>query len=159
MRDCLKEESMRTFDLTPLFRTTVGFDRMDQLLNAAMQLESKATSYPPYNIARAGEDAYRITLAVAGFGEDNLDITVQENRLTVTGRSDESSDTVEYLHRGIAGRAFERRFQLADHIKVTGARMENGLLHIELMREIPEALKPRTIAIETGQNKELSAAK
>ena len=150
---------MRTFDLTPLFRTTVGFDRMDQLLNAAMQLESKATSYPPYNIARAGEDAYRITLAVAGFGEDNLDITVQENRLTVTGRSDESSDTVEYLHRGIAGRAFERRFQLADHIKVTGARMENGLLHIELMREIPEALKPRTIAIETGQNKELSAAK
>ena len=150
---------MRTFDLTPLFRTTVGFDRMDQLLNAAMQLESKATSYPPYNIARAGEDAYRITLAVAGFGEDNLDITVQESRLTVTGRSDESSDTVEYLHRGIAGRAFERRFQLADHIKVTGARMENGLLHIELMREIPEALKPRTIAIETGQNKELSAAK
>ncbi len=150
---------MRTFDLTPLFRTTVGFDRMDQLLNAAMQLESKATSYPPYNIARAGEDAYRITLAVAGFGEDNLDITVQENRLTVTGRSDESSDTVEYLHRGIAGRAFERRFQLADHIKVTGARMENGLLHIELMREIPEALKPRTIAIQTGQNKELSAAK
>ena len=150
---------MRTFDLTPLFRTTVGFDRMDQLLNAAMQLEGKATSYPPYNIARAGEDAYRITLAVAGFGEDNLDITVQESRLTVTGHSDESSESVEYLHRGIAGRAFERRFQLADHIKVTGARMENGLLHIELMREIPEALKPRTIAIQTGQNQELTAAK
>ena len=150
---------MRTFDLTPLFRTTVGFDRMDQLLNAAMQLENKATSYPPYNIARAGEDAYRITLAVAGFGEESLDITVQESRLTVTGHNEESSDSVEYLHRGIAGRAFERRFQLADHIKVTGARIENGLLHIELVREIPEALKPRTIAIETGMAKELSAAK
>ena len=150
---------MRTFDLTPLFRTSVGFDRMDQLLNAAMQLENKTTSYPPYNIARAGEDAYCITLAVAGFGEDNLDITVQESRLTVTGKHDDESDAVEYLHRGIAGRAFERRFQLADHIKVTGARMDNGLLHIDLMREIPEALKPRTIAIQAGETKELSAAK
>lgn len=150
---------MRTFDLTPLFRTTVGFDRMDQLLNAAMQLETKASTYPPYNIARAGEDAYRITLAVAGFSEADLDITVQENRLTVTGKSGEDAETLEYLHRGIAGRAFERRFQLADHIKVTDARMENGLLHIELAREIPEALKPRTIAIATGPAKELSAAK
>jgi molecular chaperone IbpA len=150
---------MRTFDLTPLFRTTVGFDRMDQLLNAAMQLETKASTYPPYNIARAGEDAYRITLAVAGFAEADLDITVQEHRLTVTGKSGEDAETLEYLHRGIAGRAFERRFQLADHIKVTGARRENGLLHIELAREIPEALKPRTIAIATGPAKELSAAK
>lgn len=150
---------MRTFDLTPLFRTTVGFDRMDQLLNAAMQLETKASTYPPYNIARAGEDAYRITLAVAGFAEADLDIIVQEHRLTVTGKSGEDAEALEYLHRGIAGRAFERRFQLADHIKVTGARMENGLLHIELAREIPEALKPRTIAIATGPAKELSAAK
>jgi len=136
---------MRNYDLTPLFRTSIGFDRMGQLLDAAMQLESKANSYPPYNIARAGDDAYRITLAVAGFGEADLDVTVQENRLTVTGRTADEGGEVEYLHRGIAGRAFERRFQLADHIEVTGARMDNGLLHIELMREIPEALKPRTI--------------
>ena len=150
---------MRNYDLTPLFRTSIGFDRMGQLLDAAMQLESKANSYPPYNIARAGEDAYRITLAVAGFGEADLDVTVQENRLTVTGRTADEGSEVEYLHRGIAGRAFERRFQLADHIQVTGARMDNGLLHIELMREIPEALKPRTISINTGSPKELSAAK
>jgi len=150
---------MRTYDLTPLFRTSIGFDRMGQLLDAAMQLENKASSYPPYNIVRAGEDAYRITLAVAGFGEEDLDVTVQENRLTVTGRNAEASEELQYLHRGIAGRAFERRFQLADHIQVTDARMDNGLLHIELVREIPEALKPRTIAISRGAAKELSAAK
>lgn len=150
---------MRNYDLTPLFRTSIGFDRMGQLLDAAMQLENKASSYPPYNIERAGEDAYRITLAVAGFSEADLDITVQENRLTVTGKITDEGAEAEYLHRGIAGRAFERRFQLADHIEVTGARMDNGLLHIGLVREIPEALKPRTIAIGTGPTKELSAAK
>jgi len=150
---------MRNYDLTPLFRTSIGFDRMGQLLDAAMQLESKAKSYPPYNIERAGEDAYRITLAVAGFAEADLDITVQENRLTVSGKNADEGTEAEYLHRGIAGRAFERRFQLADHIQVIGARMDNGLLHIELVREIPEALKPRTIAISAGETKELSAAK
>ena len=150
---------MRNYDLTPLFRTSIGFDRMGHLLDAAMQLESKANSYPPYNIVRAGDDAYRITLAVAGFAEADLDITVQENRLTVTGRNADEEKSVEYLHRGIAGRAFERRFQLADHIEVTGARLDNGLLHIGLVREIPEALKPRTIAIGSSRTEELSAAK
>jgi molecular chaperone IbpA len=150
---------MRTYDLTPLFRTSIGFDRMGHMLDAAMQLESKAKSYPPYNIVRAGEDAYRITVAVAGFAEEDLDVTVQENRLTVSGRGEADAPEVEFLHRGIAGRAFERRFQLADHICVTDARIENGLLHIELVREVPEALKPRSIAIQRGSTKELSAAK
>jgi molecular chaperone IbpA len=150
---------MRTYDLTPLFRTSIGFDRMGHLLDAAMQLESKAKSYPPYNIVRAGEDAYRITLAVAGFAEEDLDVTVQDSRLTVTGRSESEEAETEFLHRGIAGRAFERRFQLADHIEVNDARLVNGLLHIELVREIPEALKPRSIAIQRGSTKELSAAK
>jgi len=150
---------MRNYDLTPLFRTSIGFDRMSHLLDAAMQLESKAKSYPPYNIVRAGDDAYRITLAVAGFADEDLDVVVQENTLTVTGRNEDEAGEVEFLHRGIAGRAFERRFQLADHIQVMDARLDNGLLHIELVREVPEALKPRTIAIQHGRAKELSAAK
>ena len=140
---------MRTYDLTPLFRTSIGFDRMSRLMDAAMKLEDSAKGYPPYNIAKKGEDTYRITLAVAGFSESDLQITAHENTLTISGKNNAEEDDLRYLHRGIAGRAFERRFQLADHVKVRGAKLENGLLHIEMEREIPEALKPRNIAIQT----------
>jgi molecular chaperone IbpA len=138
---------MRAFDMTPLFRTSVGFDRMTRLMDAAIQMENATKTYPPYNIERADENEYRITLAVAGFAEEELSIESKENTLTVTGRHKDAESKIEYLHRGIAGRAFERRFQLADHIKVLGAHLENGLLHIALEREIPEALKPRLIPI------------
>jgi len=141
---------MRTMDLTPLLRATVGFDRMMSLLDATTRLDESALSYPPYNIEKTGEDAYRIVMAVAGFGDDEIDVTVKENSLLVTGKKDKP-ETGEgaYLYRGIATRAFERRFDLADHIRVTGARLENGLLFIELAREVPEAMKPRSIKIET----------
>ncbi len=138
---------MRTYDLTPLFRTSVGFDRMSRLLDSALQLESTTKGYPPYNIVKHGENRYRITLAVAGFSERDLNIETHEGRLKVTGETQAEEEGVEYLHRGIAGRRFERIFQLADHIHVVGARLENGLLHIELERVIPEALKPRRIPI------------
>ncbi|HET8727093.1 MAG TPA: Hsp20 family protein [Alphaproteobacteria bacterium] len=141
---------MRTFDLSPLFRSTVGFDRMSRLLDTAMQLDDSALAYPPYNIEKRGDDLYRITMAVAGFGEDDLEVTQTENTLIVSGKAKKQDEPAAYLYRGIAGRAFERRFQLADYIRVTGASLENGLLHIELAREVPEALKPRTIAIENG---------
>lgn len=140
---------MRTYDLTPLFRTSIGFDRMSRLMDAALKLEDTAKGYPPYNIAKKGEHDYRITLAVAGFDERDLDITAFENTLIIKGKSSVEEEGLRYLHRGIAGRSFERRFQLADHVKVRGARLENGLLNIELEREIPEALKPRSIAIQT----------
>ncbi|MBT5048915.1 MAG: Hsp20 family protein [Rhodospirillaceae bacterium] len=138
---------MRTFDFSPLFRSTVGFDRMPQLMEAAMKGADQSDGYPPYNIEKQGEDSYRISLAVAGFGPDDIEITAKENTLVVQGRikSDEGEQT--YLHRGIAGRAFERSFQLAEHIRVVGADLENGLLHIDLAREVPEALKPRQIEI------------
>lgn len=141
---------MRSIDLTPLMRATVGFDRMMNMLDSANRVDEGALSYPPYNIEKTGEDAYRIVMAVAGFGEDEMDVTVKENSLTVTGKK-EKPETGEdaYLYRGIATRAFERRFDLADHIRVTGARLENGLLFIELVREVPEAMKPRTIKVET----------
>ena len=140
---------MRTYDLTPLFRTSIGFDRMSRLMDAALKLEDSAKGYPPYNIAKKGEDTYQITLAVAGFSEADLQITAHENTLTIAGKITSEEDDLRYLHRGIAGRAFERRFQLADHVKVRGAKLENGLLHVEMEREIPEALKPRNIAIQT----------
>jgi len=141
---------MRTLDLTPLLRATVGFDRMTSLLDAATRVDESALSYPPYNIEKTGEDAYRIVMAVAGFGEDEIEVTVKETSLLVTGKKDKpESGEATYLYRGIATRAFERRFDLADHIRVTGARLENGLLFIELAREVPEAMKPRTIKIET----------
>lgn len=144
---------MRTIDFTPVFRSTIGFDRMARLVDAAYQAsESSAqNSYPPYNIEKLDEDSYRITMAVAGFGESDIDVTVKENSLTVSGKveKDESTPAQTYLHRGIATRAFERKFDLADHIVVTGAAMENGLLHIDLVREVPEEKKPRTIAIGT----------
>lgn len=138
---------MRAIDLSPLFRSTVGYDRMMRLLDAA-QSDVNGASYPPYNILKLGDDAYSITMAVAGFAESELDITVHENKLVVTGQSAKTEEEgAQYLHRGIANRSFERRFDLADHIKVKDARLENGLLHIDLVREVPEALKPRKIAI------------
>jgi molecular chaperone IbpA len=140
---------MRSIDLSPLFRATVGFDRMMNMVDAASRLDESALSYPPYNIEKTGEDAYRIAMAVAGFAEEDLDITVKESSLTITGRKTKADDEAKgkFLHRGIANRAFERRFDLADHIKVTGAGLENGLLFIDLVREIPEAMKPRAIKI------------
>lgn len=136
---------MNTLDLSPLFRSTVGFDRVSRLLEGAL---NDAPAYPPYNIEKLSEDDYRIVMAVAGFAEDDLTITVKENSLQVDGKQDDQGGDVQYLHRGIAGRAFSRKFELADHIQVRGAKLENGLLVIDLQREIPEALKPRTIAIQ-----------
>jgi molecular chaperone IbpA len=142
---------MRTFDLTPLFRSTVGFDRMSELLDAAMRADDSQLSYPPYNIEKTGTDQYRITMAVAGFGLDDLSIVSQENSLLISGKAqDAAAQQVAVLHRGIARRAFQRRFELADHIKVAGASLENGLLHVELVRDVPEEQKPRTIAINAG---------
>ncbi|WP_207476776.1 Hsp20 family protein [Arenibaculum pallidiluteum] len=141
---------MRSYDLSPLFRSTIGFDRMTRLLETALKADDSTVSYPPYNIEKTGEDAYRITMAVAGFGAEDLEITSQENTLVIAGRNKKETEQGQFLYRGIAGRAFERRFQLADHIKVLGAHLENGLLHVELVREIPETLKPRSIRIETA---------
>ncbi len=137
------------FDLTPLFRTSIGFDRMAQLLDQANRID-QTPSYPPYNIESIDENNYRITLALAGFSDQDLTITSEQNTLTVKGKK-ESDVEGKFIHRGIANRSFERRFQLADHVKVKAANMINGLLHIELEREIPEAMKPRTIAIGTEQ--------
>ena len=141
---------MRSFDLSPLFRHSVGFDRLDELFETAFRNASKETSYPPYNIAKTGEDTYRITLAVAGFGEDELEIISKENLLTVRGKAAESDKDVAYLHRGIAKRAFEHRFQLADYVRVNGANLTNGLLDVDLVRELPERMKPQQIAIGSG---------
>ncbi len=141
---------MRSTDLSPLYRATVGFDRMMNLLDAAGRADNSAPSYPPYNIEKSGEDAYRIVMAVAGFGEEDLDITIEASSLIIAGKKAKSEEaTGPYLHRGIAQRSFERRFDLADHIKVTGAKLENGLLFVELIREIPEAMRPRSIKIES----------
>ena len=139
------------FDLTPLYRTGVGFDRLAQMLNEQNNFDTPA--YPPYNIERTGDDTYRITMAVAGFSVDELEIEVKSNGLTITGKKSDTAEKPEYLHQGIAARSFERRFQLADHVEVTGAEIENGLLHVDLKREIPEAMKPRTIAIKGAKTK------
>jgi molecular chaperone IbpA len=146
---------MRTFDLTPFHRSTVGFDRLFSLLDQVNGGESAAQSYPPYNIERTAENAYRVSIAVAGFGEAELVIEAAENTLFVKGEKADSANQngAELLYRGIAGRSFERRFQLADHVVVTGARLEHGLLHIDLVRELPEAMKPRQIAISTSAAK------
>ncbi len=143
---------MRNFDLSPLYRSTVGFDRLGSMLDQLLSGDAPVPSYPPYNIEKTGEDAYRISIAVAGFGEDDLNIEVKDQSLTITAKKREVAEDKQphYLHRGIAERGFERRFQLADHMKVTGAALENGLLHIDLVREVPEALKPRTVAITNG---------
>ncbi len=148
---------MSTFDLTPLFRSTVGFDRMMSLLDSAGRTDEQA--YPPYNIEKVGDDAYRVTMAVAGFGEEDLSIVAQGNSLVIAGKQKREEKKADYLYRGIAGRAFERRFQLADHIKVTGAELANGLLHVDLVREVPEAMKPRTIKVTASQPKQVLDAK
>lgn len=135
-----------TLDFAPLFRTAIGFDRMARLANSAQETAT-AQSYPPYNIERTGDDSYRLTMAVAGFSEDELELVVRDNTLLITGRVKAEDNNGEVLYRGIAGRAFERRFVLADHIVVEGADLKNGLLHVGLKRIVPEALKPRRIAI------------
>ncbi|MDQ4062141.1 MAG: Hsp20 family protein [Pseudomonadota bacterium] len=139
---------MRTFDFAPLSRSSVGFDRLFDLLEDTLRFEPE-DHFPPYNIERTGEDVYRIVLAVAGYTPDEITITAQQNMLTVAGRKAEKQGG-EFFHRGISGRAFERRFSLADHVKVTNAGLENGLLVIELVREVPEAMKPRRIEIGSG---------
>ena len=140
---------MSSYDFAPLFRTAIGFDRLARLATTA-QAAAEAPSYPPYNIEKTGEDTYRLTMAVAGFGSDDIDLTVKENTLFVTGKVASESQQGELLYRGIAGRAFERRFVLADHIVVENADLQNGLLHVGLRRVVPESLKPRRISIGAG---------
>jgi molecular chaperone IbpA len=138
---------MRNLDLSPLFRSTVGFDHLDKLFESAFRDAGRDNTYPPYNIVKLGQDQYRISMAVAGFSERDLDVTAHGGLLTVKGQIQEPEKGVEYLHRGIAQRSFEHRFQLADHVKVVGAKLRDGLLDIELQREVPEAMKPRKIEI------------
>lgn len=151
---------MRTLDFAPLYRSTIGFDHLGSLLDAVAQREQNQPSYPPYNIERLDKDQYRISMAVAGFMPDELDIQSEKQTLTVRGRkSEEDGNGRTYLHQGIAARSFERVFQLADHVKVVAANLENGLLHIDLEREVPEAMKPRRIPIgATGNLLDTSAA-
>ncbi len=140
---------MRTIDLTPLTRSTIGFDRFGRLFEAATRADAGA-SFPPYNIEMSGDDAYRITMAVAGYGPDALEVTAKENTLVIAGKSEAEADDAVYLHRGIARRAFVRRFDLANTVRVVGASLANGLLNIDLVNEIPEAKRPRRIQIEVG---------
>ena len=145
---------MRTFDFSPLYRSTIGFDHLSSLLDSMSRNESGG--YPPYNIELVEKDKYQITMAVAGYSPDELEVQSEQQTLSVRGRKADSTDSGEapnYLHQGIAARSFERRFQLADHVDVTGAHLENGLLHIDLLREIPEAMKPRSIPIAGGKGK------
>ena len=137
---------MTTYDFAPLFRTAIGFDRLARLMDSAVSA-AEAPSYPPYNIEKTGDDTYRLTMAVAGFAPEDIELTVKENTLVVAGRASAEAPKAELLYRGIAARAFERRFVLADHIVVEGADLVNGLLHVGLKRVVPEALKPRKIAI------------
>jgi len=141
---------MRNFDLAPLYRATVGFDQIADLMDRVLASDVSQQSYPPYNIEKTSDDSYRITIAVAGFGEGELSVELRENALIVSARKADEEGERSYLHRGIANRAFERRFHLADHVIVTGAAQTDGLLHIDLKREIPEALKPRRIDIQRG---------
>lgn len=147
---------MRNFDLTPLYRSTVGFDRLANILDNVTRTDS-SSSYPPYNIEKTGDDAYRITIAVAGFTDDELTIEARDGQLVISGKKAESDEETTYLHRGIATRAFEKRFQLADHVRATDAITKNGLLHVDLLREVPEALKPRKI--EIAQSRPIEAEK
>lgn len=138
---------MRHFDFAPLYRATVGFDQIADLMDRVLSSDTPQPGYPPYNIEKTNDDAYRISIAVAGFADDDLSVEVKEKSLVVSARKAGEDEAKSYLHRGIATRAFERRFHLADHVRVTGAVHEHGMLHIDLEREIPEALKPRQIAI------------
>ncbi len=142
---------MTSFDFAPLYRSAIGFDRLAQLMDNALRADSQP-SYPPYNIELAGEDKYRISMAVAGFDRSELDIEVEQDGLKIVGRKQKQAAKATYLHRGIAARDFEHRFQLAEHVKVVGASLENGLLNIELVREVPEAMKPRRVSIGGGDN-------
>ncbi|MEM7670313.1 MAG: Hsp20 family protein [Pseudomonadota bacterium] len=151
---------MRTIDLSPLYRSSVGFDRLASMLDQVMTHDVGTASYPPYNIEKTGDAAYRISIAVAGFAKDDLEIEIKEGQLLVkaTRRANSETDSKVYLHRGIAERGFERRFQLAEHVRVSGADLDLGLLHIDLVREVPEELKPRTIKIgQTTTAKALDA--
>ena len=142
---------MTRFDFSPLYRTTVGFDHLSSLLDAVTRNDNGSAGYPPYNIELLDKDSYRITMAVAGFAEDDLDIQVESEELTIRGRRSEENGDRKFLHQGIGARNFERRFRLAEHVKVNSASLENGLLHIDLVREIPEAMKPRAIPIGSGK--------
>ena len=146
---------MRSFDFSPLFRSTVGFDRVFDMLD---QAADTSQGYPPYNIERTDESKYRITVAVSGFGEKDMNVEVRDGVLSVTGKR-EDADKPSYLHRGIAGRAFERRFQLAEHVEVKGAKLENGLLHVDLERIVPEEKKPRRIAINAPELKTIEGSR
>lgn len=141
---------MRNYDFTPLYRATVGFDRITDLMDRVLSTEVSQPTYPPYNIEKTAENAYRISIAVAGFAQEDLSVEVKESTLHVTARRPAEDTPRSYLHRGIATRAFDRRFALADHVRVTGAAHEHGMLHIDLLRETPEALKPRRIEIGKG---------
>jgi molecular chaperone IbpA len=150
---------MRHIDFTPLYRSTVGFDRLFNALDSVSGLDPGPTTYPPYNIERLGDNEYRITMAVAGFGQDELRVDVKEQMLSVVGEKKAEDKERQFLHRGIAARTFERRFQLADHVEVKGADLSDGLLHIDLVRNVPERLKPRTVAIGNGASpKQVEAA-
>ena len=148
---------MRRFDLAPLYRATVGFDQVADMMDRILADTAQTQSYPPYNIEKTAEDAWRISIAVAGFAEDELGVELRENALIVTASKGEDTDERTYLHRGIANRAFERRFTLADHVRVSGASHVNGMLNIDLVREVPEALKPRQIEIAKGDAIEAKA--
>ncbi|WP_375174114.1 Hsp20 family protein [Pseudooceanicola sp.] len=147
---------MRNFDLAPLYRATVGFDQLADMMDRVLTTDGATPTYPPYNIEKLDQDAYRITIAVAGFSDDDLAIEVKDHALIVSARKAEEENRT-YLHRGIATRAFERRFHLADHVKVTGATHADGMLNIDLVREVPEALKPRRIEITKGDTVEATA--
>ena len=142
---------MRNFDLAPLYRATVGFDQIADMMDRVLSSEISHPTYPPYNIEKTADDAYRISIAVAGFSDEDLSVEVKEGSLVVSARKTDEDDSKTYLHRGIATRAFERKFQLADHVRVNGAAHADGMLHIDLVREVPEALKPRRIEIATRE--------
>lgn len=146
---------MTSYDFSPLFRSTIGFERLARLLDATLESNGTGNGYPPYNIAAVGEDHYRLSMAVAGFAPEDMNIEVQDHTLTISGRCKKQEDGAHFLHHGIAERDFTRKFQLADHVVVTDAHMENGLLTIDLVRELPEEKKPRTITIERGAPKSL----
>ena len=151
---------MRPYDFTPLYRSTVGFDRLVSIFDHALNVDSNASSYPPYNIERIGDDTYRISIAVAGFSENELTVEMRENQLLISAKKEQQNQNeVTYLHRGIANRAFEKRFHLADHVRATNASIADGMLHIELLRDVPEALKPRRIEIGTAKTPSAKAAK
>ena len=150
---------MRHFDFSPLYRATVGFDQIAEMMDRVLTSDNTGPSYPPYNIEKTADDAYLISVAVAGFSEADLNVDVKENALIVSAQKPEANETATYLHRGIATRAFERRFQLADHVRVHGASYADGMLHIDLVRELPEAYKPRRIEITSATAPEIMDAK